>query len=304
MITLKRLMAQTAPAAAALILFSGAAAAQQNFDKVEIKTTKLNDSTYLLVGAGGNIGVSVGPDAVFVIDDQYAPLTPKIEAAIKALTPKPINFLINTHWHGDHTGGNANLGKEGVVIFAHENVRKRLNSDQFIAFAKSNVPAAPKEALPVVTFAQEITFHLNGEEIIAMHVPPAHTDGDSVIWFQKGNIIHMGDCYFNGLYPFIDSSSGGSPEGMVDAVDRMLLVANDETKIIPGHGPLSNKAEMKAYREMLSTIVGRIKKMKKAGKKLEQVVAAKPTAEFDEKWGKGFIAPARFVEMVYNGVGT
>ncbi len=284
------------------LLLATAAGAQQNFDKVEIKAIKLNDSTYMLVGAGGNIGLSVGADAVFVVDDQYAPLTPKIEAAIKALTPKAINFVINTHWHGDHTGGNANLGKAGVVIFAHDNVRKRLNSDQFIAFSKANVPAAPKEALPVVTFAQEISFHLNGEDIVAMHVPPAHTDGDSVIWFQKGNIIHMGDCYFNGLYPFIDSSSGGSPQGVIDAVDRALQIANDETKIIPGHGPLSNKAELKAFRDMLSTVVGRITKMKKAGKKLEQVVAAKPTAEFDEKWGKGFLSPAKFVELTYNGV--
>ncbi len=288
---------------AMLLLCAGTALAQQNFDKVEIKTLKLNDSTYMLMGAGGNIGLSVGADSVFVVDDQYAPLTPKIEAAIKAITAKPVQFVFNTHWHGDHTGGNANLGKSGAIIVAHDNVRKRLDSAQFIAFMKSKVEPSPKEALPVVTFAQEVTFHLNGEDIVAMHVPPAHTDGDAVIWFKSGNIIHMGDCFFNGLYPFIDTSSGGSPQGVIDAVDKMLFVANDQTKIIPGHGPLSDKAGLKAFRDMLAAVTGRIQKMKKAGKKLEQVVAAKPTADFDDKWGKGFLAPARFVEMIYNGVG-
>jgi len=292
------------PFLGALLLACAATAfAQQNFDKVEIKAIKLNDSTYMLMGAGGNIGVSVGADAVFMIDDQYAPLTPKIEAAVKAITDKPVKFVFNTHWHGDHTGGNANMGKSGAIIVAHDNVLKRMSSEQFNDLFKSKTAPSPKEALPVVTFAQEVTFHLNGDDIVAMHVPRAHTDGDAILWFKKGNIVHMGDCFFNGLYPFIDASSGGSPEGTVEAVDKILAMVNEQTKIIPGHGPLSDKAGLKAFRDMLATVTGRVKEMKNAGKKLEDVVAAKPTADFDEKWGKGFLAPAKFVEMIYNGVG-
>ena len=285
----------------ALAVFSAAAFAQ-NFDKVEIKTQKLNDSTYMLVGAGGNMGLSVGEDAVFLIDDQYAPLTPKIEAAIKALTAKPITFVINTHWHGDHTGGNVNMGKAGALIIAHDNVRKRLSSDQFNELFKSSTPPMAKTGLPLVSFSQDVTFHLNGEEIFAFHVPRAHTDGDAIIHFRKGNVIHAGDTYFNGLYPFIDYSSGGTPDGVIAAADRMLAIADDNTKIIPGHGPLSNKAELKVYREMLATVTGRIRALLKQGRKLDDILAAKPTADFDERWGKGFLPPPKFVEMIVNGL--
>ena len=285
----------------ALAVFSAAAFAQ-NFDKVEIKTQKLNDSTYMLVGAGGNMGLSVGEDAVFLIDDQYAPLTPKIESAIKALTAKPVTFVINTHWHGDHTGGNVNMGKAGALIIAHDNVRKRLSSDQFNELFKSSTPPMAKTGLPLVSFSQDVTFHLNGEEIFAFHVPRAHTDGDAIIHFRKGNVIHAGDTYFNGLYPFIDYSSGGTPDGVIAAADRMLAIADDNTKIIPGHGPLSNKAELKVYREMLATVTGRIRALLKQGRKLDDILAAKPTADFDERWGKGFLPPPKFVEMIVNGL--
>lgn len=284
-----------------LAVFSSAAFAQ-NFDKVEIKTQKLNDSTYMLVGAGGNMGLSIGEDAVFLIDDQYAPLTPKIEAAIKALSQKPVTFVINTHWHGDHAGGNVNMGKAGALIIAHDNVRKRLSSDQFNELFKSSTPPMAKAGLPVVSFSQDVTFHLNGEEIFAFHVPKAHTDGDAIIHFRKGNVIHTGDTYFNGLYPFIDYSSGGTPDGVIAAADRVLAIADDNTKIIPGHGPLSNKAELNVYREMLATVTGRIKALLKQGKKLDDILAAKPTADFDERWGKGFLAPPKFVEMIVNGL--
>ncbi len=284
-----------------LAVFSAAAFAQ-NFDKVEIKTQKLNDSTYMLVGAGGNMGLSIGEDAVFLIDDQYAPLTPKIEAAIKALSQKPVTFVINTHWHGDHAGGNVNMGKAGALIIAHDNVRKRLSSDQFNELFKSSTPPMAKAGLPVVSFSQDVTFHLNGEEIFAFHVPKAHTDGDAIIHFRKGNVIHTGDTYFNGLYPFIDYSSGGTPDGVIAAADRVLAIADDNTKIIPGHGPLSNKAELNVYREMLATVTGRIKALLKQGKKLDDILAAKPTADFDERWGKGFLAPPKFVEMIVNGL--
>ena len=280
------------------MFISTAAVAQQNFDKVEIRTEKLSASTYVLFGAGGNIGLSIGDDAVFLIDDQYAPLTPKITAAIKALTDKPVKFVLNTHWHGDHTGGNANMGKAGALIVAHDNVRKRLSSEQFIEFMRAKVPASPKEALPVVSFSKDVTFHINDDEITAFHVPNAHTDGDAIVHFKKTNIVHMGDTYFNGFYPFIDISSGGSADGMVAAADRVLAIADDKTRIIPGHGPVSNKAELTTYRNMIATVAGRVAALVKQGKTLEEIVAAKPTEEFDMRWGKGFIPPARFVEML------
>ncbi len=288
--------------AIAAITLSFSAIAQQNFDKVEIKTTKLTDTIYMLVGAGGNIGLSVGPDAVFMIDDQYAPLTPKIEAAIKAITPKPVTFLVNTHWHGDHTGGNANMTKLGAIVVAQDNVRKRMSSEQFMDFMRSKVDASPKDALPVVTFSQTMNFHLNGDDIAAFHVPAAHTDGDSIIHFRKANIIHMGDTFFNGFYPFIDYSSGGTPDGFIAAAERVIAIADDKTKIIPGHGPLATKADLVAYRDMLAGTVGKIKALVKQGKTLEEIVAAKPTAEFDERWGKGFVPPARYIEMIMKGL--
>jgi len=285
--------------AAALILACALpAAAQQDYSKVQVVTSKLNDTTYMLVGAGGNLGLSVGPDAVFLIDDQYAPMTPKINAAIRAITDKPVKFVINTHWHGDHTGGNENYGKAGAIIVAHDNVRKRMTTDQVLAFFNMKVPPSPKDALPVITFSTDTTFHLNGDEIQAIHIPAAHTDGDAVVHFKKGNIVHMGDIYFNGLYPFIDSASGGKIDGVVAACDRVLALSDDKTMIIPGHGPLSNKVELKAYRDMLATVSSRVKAQIAAGKKLEDIVASKPTADFDEKWGKGFINPNKWVEMV------
>lgn len=270
----------------------------QNFDKAEIKAEKLSPTTYVMVGAGGNLGVSIGDDAVFVIDDQYAPMTPKIMAALKLLTDKPVQFVLNTHWHGDHTGGNENFGKAGSLIVAHENVRKRLSTDQFIQLYKRQIPASPKVALPVVTFTSDLTFHLNGDEIFVFHVPKAHTDGDAIVHFKNSNVIHMGDTYFNGFYPFIDTSSGGTPDGVIAAADRALALADDKTRIVPGHGPVSTKAELKEYRDMLATVNGRVKAMMKEGKTLQYILAASPSAEFDEKWGKAFISPGRLVEML------
>ncbi len=284
--------------AAIFAVMVGSAIAQGNFDKVEVKVEKLSATTYVLFGAGGNIGVSVGDDALFIIDDQYAPLTPKILAALKTITDKPVKFVLNTHWHGDHTGGNENMGNAGALIVAHENVRKRLSSEQFIALFKSKVPPAPKAALPMVTFSSDVTFHLNGDEIFSFHVAKAHTDGDTVVQFKNSNVIHMGDLFFNRWYPFIDVSSGGHPDGVIAAADRVLAMANDSTKIIPGHGPVATKVDLKAYRDMLVTVTGRIKAFVKAGKTLEEITAAKPTAEFDEVWGKQFLQAGRFVEML------
>jgi glyoxylase-like metal-dependent hydrolase (beta-lactamase superfamily II) len=276
--------------------------AQQDYSKVEIKTEKLSPTTYMMVGAGGNLGVAVGEDAVFLIDDQFAPLTPKIAAAIAKLSDKPVKFVLNTHWHGDHTGGNENLGRTGALIVAHDNVRKRLSTEQFMEFINTRTKPEPRGALPAVTFANEITFHLNGDELYAFHAPRAHTDGDAVVWFRNSNVIHMGDTFFNQLYPFIDASSGGSLDGTIAAADRALSMINDATKVIPGHGPLGSRADLLAYRTMLATIGDRIKSQIKNGAKLEEVIASKPTAEFDETWGKGFLPPAKFVEMLYRSL--
>src|SRR5713226_4768141 len=214
-------------ATCAAALIAPLAFAQQDFSKVEIQTEKLADTVYMMTGAGGNLGLSVGEDAVFVIDDQFAPLTPKIQAAITKLTDKPVKFLLNTHWHFDHTGGNENLGKAGVLIFAHENVRKRMSAEGFIEFLGMKTKPEPEIALPVVTFTRDLSFHLNGDDIEVHHVPRAHTDGDSIVQFRKSNVVHMGDTFFNKLYPFIDTSSGGSVAGVIAAVDRILKVAGD-----------------------------------------------------------------------------
>ncbi|MEP6691862.1 MAG: MBL fold metallo-hydrolase, partial [Gemmatimonadaceae bacterium] len=239
--------------AAAAALSPLALPAQQNFDSVKVTTTKLATGVYMLVGSGGNIGLAAGADATFLIDDQFAPLTPKIKAAIAAVTDKPVKFVLNTHWHGDHTGGNKDMGDAGALIIAHDNVRKRMSSVQVNDFFKSSTPASPPGALPIVTFSDQVTFYLNGDTIHAIHVNPAHTDGDAVIHFVHANVLHMGDTYFNGRYPFVDASSGGSLDGYVAVADMALALVNDQTKIIPGHGPLSNKAELKVYRDMLAT---------------------------------------------------
>ncbi|HVQ60570.1 MAG TPA: MBL fold metallo-hydrolase [Burkholderiales bacterium] len=289
-------------AAFTAVILAAPAFAQQDFSKVEIQTEKLADSVYMMTGAGGNLGVSVGEDGVFVIDDQFAPLTGKIQAAITKLSTKPVKFVLNTHWHFDHTGGNENLGKAGTVIVAQENVRKRLSSEGFIEFLGMKTKAEPAIALPVVTFTRDISFQLNGDDIRAVHAPRAHTDGDTVVQFAKSDVIHMGDTFFNGLYPFIDTSSGGTVAGVLAAADRVLKMAGDKTKIIPGHGPLATKADLKAYRDMLAAVSANVAGQVKQGKKLEEVVASKPTAQFDAAWGKGFLAPDKFVEMLYGNL--
>ena len=280
------------------LALAATAAIAQDFSKVEIKATKITNTTYMLTGAGGNIGLSVGEDAVFVVDDQFAPLTPKIVAAIAQITPKPVKFVVNTHWHYDHTGGNENLGKAGAIIVAHHNVRKRMSTDQVIDFVNLKTKPEPKDALPVLTFSSDLSFHINGEEVRSIHMPAAHTDGDAVVHFVGSDVIHMGDIYFNGFYPFIDFESGGSADGVVAACDKVLATATDKTRIIPGHGPLSNVAELRYYRDLVATVSGRVKALVAQGKTLEEIKAAGVSKEFDEKWGKGFIRPDRFAEML------
>lgn len=295
---MKRVAAALAVALAAAL----PAAAQPDFSKVEIRTQQLRDNLYMLTGAGGNLGLSVGEDAVFLVDDQYAPLSERILAAIAKITPKPVRFVLNTHWHGDHTGGNENMGKAGAIIVAHENVRKRMSSEQFNDLMRTTTKASPREALPVVTFTAAMSFHINGEEVRAIHVPRAHTDGDTIVHFLRSDVVHMGDVYWAGMYPFIDTASGGSVEGTIAACDQVLAITTDATRIIPGHGPLSNRAELQAYRDMLAKILASVRKLVSEGRTIEEIVAAKVSAEFDEKWGKRFITPSRFAEMVARDV--
>lgn len=272
-------------------------AAQQNFDTVQVRVVPVADGVRMLMGAGGNIGVSSGPDGVFLIDDQYAPLTPKIEAAIRTFSNGPFRFVLNTHWHADHTGGNENLGKAGAVVVAQENARKRLSVGQFMAAFNRTEPPAPKGALPIVTFTEAVTFYLNDDEIDAFHIHNAHTDGDVIVRFRRANVVHMGDTYTSRTYPFIDLGSGGSVNGILAAADTVLALTDDRTQIIPGHGPLSNKAELRAFRDMVAAVRDRVGQLVAQGKTRDQVLAEKPTAPFDARWGG---AVERFVGFLYD----
>lgn len=285
--------------ALALALVAAPAAAQ-DFSKVQIKATALRGGTHLLTGAGGNIVASVGSDGAYIIDDQYAPLSEKILAALKAIGDQPLRFVINTHWHGDHTGGNEAMGQAGAVIMAHDNVRKRMGTAG--TFRGEAREAAPDGALPVVTFADGVSLHLNGDHVHARHVARAHTDGDSLVKFENANVLHMGDIYFNGLYPFIDLESGGSIDGFLAAIRAGVEMSDADTLVVPGHGPVSNRAELAAYGDMLQGYRDAIAAMKRDGKTLQQVIDAKPTAATDERLGKAFIKPAQLVTSIYNSL--
>ena len=276
--------------------------AQQDFSKVEVRAEKVAEGLYMLTGSGGNMGLSVGKSGTYLIDDQYAPLTDKILAAIRAITPDPVRFVVNTHWHGDHTGGNENLGKAGALLVAHENVRRRMSTEQFNAAFNRKTAPSPEGALPVVTFTDAVTFHWNGEEIRVYHVPPAHTDGDSIVHFVKADVVHMGDVFFNGGYPFVDTSSGGRVDGVIEAVDRVLAGIGEKTRIIPGHGPLATKADLQVYRDVVKAARDRIAKLKAEGKTRDEVIAAKPTADLDAKWGTGFMKGDGFVGLAYDSL--
>jgi glyoxylase-like metal-dependent hydrolase (beta-lactamase superfamily II) len=275
------------------------AVAQQDFSKVEIRTEQVAPGVHVLFGAGGNIGLSTGPDGSFVIDDQFAPLTPKIQAAVAKVSTQPLRFVLNTHWHFDHTGGNENLGKAGALIVAHDNVRTRMSTEQFVTAIGRKVPPSPAAALPVVTFDASTSFHINGDTIRAVHVPHAHTDGDSLVHFTRANVIHMGDTYFANGFPFVDLSSGGSVEGLIAAVDKALAMGNDSTRYIPGHGSVSDRAALRTYRAMIVDVVAKVRAGIAAKRPLEAIVASKPTAAYDAKWGTAFIKPEQFVRTVH-----
>lgn len=286
------------------LIAPGSSWAQQNFDTVQVRSERVAEGVYMLRGAGGNIGLSIGADAVFVVDDQYAPLTPKIRAAIAALTDRPVRFVLNTHWHGDHTGGNEAMGKAGALLVAHDNVRRRMSAGQVMEFFADTVAPAPQGALPVVTFSDTVTFHINGDEVRAFHVRAAHTDGDAFILWRNANVVHAGDVFVTYGFPFIDLSSGGSIDGLIAAVDVLLTLGDENVKIIPGHGALSDRAAVREYRAMLGTVRDRVRRGIAAGRTLAQIVATRPTAEFDARWGSGFVTPEQFVELVYRSLGA
>jgi len=258
----------------------------QRFDDVTIETVKVSDHVYMLLGAGGNIGVSVGYDGVFIIDNQFAPLTKKIQTAIKELSDQPIKILVNTHHHGDHTGGNENMQKLGATIIAHDNVRHRLET-----ISKRDGSSEAKAALPIITFNDELNLHINGEKIAVFHVDHAHTDGDALLYFTKSNVLHTGDTYFKGRYPFIDLKSGGSVNGYINAVKTGLGHINNDTKVIPGHGSLSNKEEYQSFLVMLEDLKSIISAEIKAGKTEEDVTKNETlTKNYDALgYGTGFI---------------
>jgi cyclase len=285
----------------AALFVAAPAFAQDDMSDVQIKTQPLVPGVAVLFGAGGNIGVSYGPDGTILIDDQFAPLTEKIQTAVTGLGAQPVKFLINTHWHGDHSGGNENLGKAGAVIMAHDNVRIRM-SKPFTGFDGKENPASPAAALPVVTYADGLKLHLNGEEVRVISMPPAHTDGDSIVHWTKSNVVHMGDLFFNGMsFPFIDRKSGGDVRGVIAAADKVLTMVDDQTKIIPGHGEVATKADLQKYRDMLVTIVGKVEAGIRAGKTLDQIKATRPADGYGVK-ADGFITADAFVETVYGQI--
>ena len=279
---------------------AGVSQAQQDFSKVEIKVTKVAGSVYMLEGSGGNIGVSVGSDGILIVDDEFAPLADKIKAALKGLGEGKLKFILNTHWHGDHTGGNVVFGPEAPII-AQTNVRKRLATEQKSELFKSTTPPSPKEALPVITFDQSLSVHFNGEEIRVIHFPHGHTDGDSVIYFTGANVVHMGDDFFAGRFPFVDLESGGDVEGYAKNVGEVLAKLPAGAKIIPGHGPLSGPDDLKLFHSMLTQTIDIVRKKFAAGKTLEQIKSEGLPDEW-KSWGTGFVKTDAWIETIFRSL--
>jgi glyoxylase-like metal-dependent hydrolase (beta-lactamase superfamily II) len=269
----------------------------QNFDTVQIKTNKITDKIYMLEGEGGNIGVLIGNDGIVIIDDQFAPLSEKIRTALKALSDKPVRFVINTHFHGDHVGGNENFGGQGAIIVAQENSRLRMTSDEFMTTINNQKKAAPYDALPKVTFNESVTLHLNGETVQVFHVRNAHTDGDAIIYFKESNVFHGGDVFVRYGLPYIDQPRGGTIDGMIKGLDELLNRANDSSAIIPGHGKLAGKKDVLEFKNMLVTVRDRIAKAIKEGKTVDEIMKADPTKEFISTFER-----KEFVKSVYDSM--
>jgi cyclase len=274
--------------------------AQRNFSDVVITPLKLADGLWMLTGAGGNLLVCAGPDGTLLVDAQYGPLAAKIRAVADSLGGgRPLRFVLNTHYHGDHVSGDSAMAAAGATIVAHANVRRRMSVDRFNETFGSTTKAAPASARPVLTFSDSLTFHLNGHEVRVFHLPPGHTDGDAVVWIPAANVLHTGDLLFNGTYPVIDVSVGGSIGGMIRSLDLLLPIVGPATKVVPGHGPLADRAALLRFRGMLMAVRDRVAKLVKDGATLEQVMAAKPLADLDRVWGTGFMKPDAFLQVVY-----
>jgi glyoxylase-like metal-dependent hydrolase (beta-lactamase superfamily II) len=267
---------------------------------LEMNTTKLNVNMYVIHGAGGNVILSVGNDGIILVDDQYAPVTEKLKAVIANLTDKPIKFVINTHLHPDHVGGNERLGEGGAIIVSHDNVRKRLSSDQFFEFINMTIPALSEKGLPIITFSENMTFYQNDEEIKITHLDNGHTDGDSAVYFTKNNVIHVGDDFSDRSYPLMDLSSGGSIDGLISSLKKILLMINKDTKVIGGHSGISNQTKVKDYLNMLINVQDNINNMIKEGKTLDEIIKSKPTSKYNTiYYDHSFIKPKDLVTNIY-----
>jgi glyoxylase-like metal-dependent hydrolase (beta-lactamase superfamily II) len=292
---------------AVLGLVALAVTQDQDFSKVQIKVTKVSGNIYMLQGSGGNIAASVGEDGIVIVDDQYAPLADKIAAALKGIgvTDKPVRFVINTHYHGDHTGGNAPFASGGSIVIAQDNVRKRLETGGKAGIPKTmerDQPAAPKAGLPIITFENDVTVHLNGEDIRALHFPAGHTDGDAIVYFPKANVVHMGDDFVTYGYPFIDVISGGSVQGIIAACDKVASQLPNDVTVIPGHGQLATLSQVREYSAMLKETSAAVQAAINQGKTVDQMKKEKILAQWDAKYGKGFITPDLFIDTLYDSL--
>lgn len=281
-----------------LLVAGGAAFAQTNYDTVRIRPVKITEQIYMLKGAGGNIGVMIGKEGTLLIDNQFAPLSNKINGAVKTLDPGEIKFLINTHLHGDHTGGNENFYRMGVTMISHDNVRDRMTKESFNARANRTTPPRDKEAWPTITFDNKLNVHLNDDDLVLHHFDVGHTDGDVIVQFTKANVVHTGDAFVRYGYPFVDTSSGGGITGFVNTLDKILSILDDNTKVIPGHGEVATKADVKKVRDAMADIRDQVAAALKKGKKVEDIPALGITDKYEAEYGKGFVKGKDFVLMV------
>jgi glyoxylase-like metal-dependent hydrolase (beta-lactamase superfamily II) len=284
------------------ILFLIVAPAMAQDEPPPVTVTHLGGQMYMLEGRGGVLAFSAGADGVALVDAQYAPMTPAILAAIREISDGPIRYVINTHWHGDHTGGNLNMAGEGAIIVAHHNVRRRMSSEQFMEFGAREVPASPPAALPSVTFSDSVTLHVNGEPVVAKFVPGAHTDGDSIVLFTESDVLHMGDAFWNDYYPRIDLETGATVQGMMEAVRTGLTLCREGTQVIAGHGGLSDCAGLQTYLEMLETTTARVEVLWKQGRTLEEIIELAPNADYDEVYGRWYIKPNDYLMFVFRSL--
>ena len=303
---MRKLLSTLMLLSAATLAAGVSSAQQQDFSKVEIKATKVSGNIYMLEGAGGNIGASIGEDGIVIVDDQFAPLADKIQASLKSLgiTDKPVRFVINTHYHGDHTGGNTPFTNTGSTVIAQDNVRKRLQTGGTAGNGgsiKMEVKPAEKTDLPIITFEHDVTVHLNGEDIRALHFPSGHTDGDSIIFFPKNNVVHMGDDFVRYGFPFIDVSSGGSVQGMISAMEKATAQLPADVKVIPGHGALSNLDDVREFTKMLKETSAVVQKALDQHKTLEQMKQEKILDPW-KKWSGDFVSTDAFIETLYNSL--